>query len=411
MARLSELIAPSFYEAHRDVEECKYTHYWFKGGRGSCKSSFISIEIILGVMRDKNANAIVLRKVQNSIRDSVLEQILWAIEALDAEALWEKKLSPPYCLILKETGQKIIFKGCDDPGKIKSTKFNHGYAKYIWFEEADEFDSVEEIRNINQSLMRGGEKFCVFYSYNPPQSISNWINREALKKRKGKKVYYSNYKDVPIKWLGEQFFIEAEHLKNTNRLSYEHEYMGKATGTGGEVFSNVTLRRITDEEIKNFDRIARGLDWGYATDPLHYTVNHYDKTRKRLYIFFEIHKAGLSNVKASELIKQENKENNVIICDSAEPKSIAELNYFGINAIAAKKGPGSVEYGIKWLQNMEEIIIDPDRCPFTAREFSEYELDKDKEGGFRAYFPDRNNHSIDAVRYSRQFDMSMVKVR
>ena len=121
--------------------------------------------------------------------------------------------------------------------------------------------------------------------------------------------------------------------------------MGKATGTGGEVFSNIILRKITDEEIGNFDRIARGLDWGYATDPLHYTVNHYDKTRKRLYIFFEIHKAGLSNIKASELIKQENKENNVIICDSAEPKSIAELNYFGINAIAAKKGPGSVEYG------------------------------------------------------------------
>lgn len=411
MAKLSELIAPSFYDAHRDIEKEKYTHFWFKGGRGSCKSSFISLEIILGVMKDRRANAIVIRKVQNSIRDSVLEQILWAIDALEADELWEKKMSPPYCLVLKSTGQKIIFKGCDDPTKIKSTKFNKGYAKFIWFEEADEFSSMEEIRNINQSLMRGGERFCVFYSYNPPMSIKNWINQEALKKRKDKKTYSSTYKTVPVKWLGEQFFIEAEHLKKSDKKAYEHEYLGKVTGTGGEVFTNVEIRKISDSEKNEFDRVSRGLDWGYAVDPLHYTVNHYDKTRRRLYIFYEIHVTGMSNIDAVNLIKKENKRNDVVICDSAEPKSIAELNYFGINATGAKKGAGSVEYGIKWLQNLEKIIIDPDRCPYTAKEFLEYELDRDNEGGFRAYFPDRNNHSIDAVRYSRQFDMSMVKVR
>ena len=183
------------------------------------------------------------------------------------------------------------------------------------------------------------------------------------------------------------------------------------TGTGGEVFTNVEIRKISDSEKNEFDRVSRGLDWGYAADPLHYTVNHYDKTRRRLYIFYEIHVTGMSNIDAVNLIKKENKRNDVVICDSAEPKSIAELNYFGINATGAKKGAGSVEYGIKWLQNLEKIIIDPDRCPYTAKEFLEYELDRDNEGGFRSYFPDRNNHSIDAVRYSRQFDMSMVKVR
>ncbi len=411
MIKLSELIAPSFYAAHRDIESEKYTHYWFKGGRGSCKSSFISIEIVLGIMKDKNANAIVLRKVQSCIRDSVLEQMIWAIDAIDANDMWEKKISPPFCLIFKNTGQRIIFKGCDDPGKIKSTKFNNGYAKYIWYEEASEFDSIEEIRSINQSLMRGGEKFCVFYSYNPPQSIRCWINQETMKKRKDKKVYYSTYKTVPDGWLGEQFIIEAEHLKKTDRQAYEHEYMGKAIGTGGEVFRNIIIRKITTEEINNFDKIARGLDWGYASDPLHYSVNYYDSTRRRLFIFYEIHITGLSNLKAAEMIKTENTENGVVICDSSEPKSIAELNYFGVNAIGARKGAGSVEYGVKWLQNMEEIIIDPDRCPFTAKEFLEYELEKDKVGGFKGYFPDKNNHSIDAVRYSREFDMNMVKVR
>ena len=111
------------------------------------------------------------------------------------------------------------------------------------------------------------------------------------------------------------------------------------------------------------------------------------------------------------MIKKENKRNGTVICDSAEPKSIAELNYFGINAIGAKKGPGSIEYGIKWLQNMEKIVIDPERCPYTAKEFTEYELERDNGGNLRAHFPDKNNHAIDAVRYSRQFDMSMVKVR
>ncbi|MCJ7856447.1 PBSX family phage terminase large subunit [Lachnospiraceae bacterium NSJ-143] len=411
MPRLSELIAPSFYEAHRDIDEGRYTHYWFKGGRGSCKSSFISIEIILGIMRDKNANAIVLRKVHNSIRDSVFEQMLWAVEAVGADSLWEKKLSAPYTLVLKNTGQKVIFKGCDDPGKIKSTKFKKGYAKYIWFEEADEFSSMEEIRNINQSLLRGGERFCVFYSYNPPQSTANWINRESVKRREGKKTYSSTYKTVPTNWLGEQFFIEADYLRRTDKRAYEHEYLGKATGTGAEVFQNIELREITDEEINCFDKISRGLDWGYATDPLHYTVNYYDKTRRKLYIFYEIHMTGLSNIKAGEMIKKENKRNGTVICDSAEPKSIAELNYFGINAIGAKKGPGSIEYGIKWLQNMEKIVIDPERCPYTAKEFTEYELERDNGGNLRAHFPDKNNHAIDAVRYSRQFDMSMVKVR
>jgi len=411
MKKLSEIIAPSFFEAHRDIQENKYTHYFFKGGRGSGKSSFISIEIVLGIMKDKNANAVVMRKVQTSIRDSVLEQMIWAVNMLDAESLWDIKVSPPFMMVFKETGQKIVFKGCDDPSKIKSVKFNKGYVKYVWFEEADEFESLKEIRNINQSLLRGGKRFCVFYSYNPPESNKCWINIEVQKRQKGKKVYSSTYKTVPKEWLGEQFFIEAEHLKNTDRIAYEHEYLGKVTGSGGEVFRNIEIRKISNEEIKNFDRVSRGLDWGYAADPLHYTVNHYDKTRGRLYIFFEVQKQGLSNLAAAEIIKSENIKNGIVICDSAEPKSIAEMNYFGINAVGAKKGPGSVEYGIKWLQNLEKIVIDGERCPKTAKEFMEYELEKDSNGGFKAYFPDRNNHAIDAVRYSRQFDMSMVKVR
>lgn len=160
-----------------------------------------------------------------------------------------------------------------------------------------------------------------------------------------------------------------------------------------------------------FDRIARGIDWGYASDPFTYTVNHYDRKRRRLYIFYEIYKVGLSNKKAYELIKQENKNNKIVVCDSAEPKSIAEMNSYGLRVIGAKKGPDSVEYGIKWLQDLEEIVIDPVRCPNTTREFNGYELEKDKYGEFKADFPDKNNHTIDAVRYSRESDMRSIKIR
>lgn len=259
--------------------------------------------------------------------------------------------------------------------------------------------------------MRGGESFCVFYSYNPPKSQRNWVNTEVLLPQETRVVHHSTYLTVPKKWLGVQFFLDAEHLEKTKPDNYRHEYLGEVTGTGGAVFTNLVIRPIVDEEIERFDNISRGLDWGYASDPLHYTVNHYDSTRRRLYIFYEIQLKSLSNRRAAEMIKAENKNNGLITCDSAEPKSIAEISDYGLRVIGARKGPDSVEYGIKWLQDLEEIIIDPVRCPHTAQEFNEYELESDGNDGFKAKFPDKNNHSIDAVRYSRESDMKNVRVR
>lgn len=410
MRRLKDIIGPDFYGAHWDIKKGRYTHYWFKGGRGSGKSSFISAELILGIMKDPEANGAVLRKVGFNIKNSVFSQLLWAIEALGASELWEKRVSVPE-LIYKPTGQRVIFIGGDNPKKIKSTKFSQGYCKYIWYEELDEFNGMGEIRNINQSLMRGGDRFFVFYSYNPPKSRRSWVNEEAQKEMPGKAVYHSTYLAVPKKWLGERFFIEAEELKRTRPDFYRHEYLGQVIGSGGEVFNNIELREISGEEISRFDRISRGLDWGFAVDPLHYTVNHYDSRRRKLYIFYEIHAAGLSNRRAAELIKEENKSGGVVICDSAEPKSVAELNEFGVRAIGAAKGPDSVEYGIKWLQGLSGIVIDPRRCPKTAKEFCGYEFMRDKSGEFTSRLPDKDNHSIDAVRYSREFEMRSAKVR
>ena len=177
------------------------------------------------------------------------------------------------------------------------------------------------------------------------------------------------------------------------------------------MFKNVTLHRITDDAIKRFDRIRRGLDWGYAVDPLAYIVCHYDKTRRRLHIFHELYKAEMSNRAAARLIRAENTLNQEIIADSAEPKSIAEMYEYGLRVIGARKGPDSVKHGIDWMRDLEEIIIDDQRCPNAAREFLGYELDRDKNGNFKASYPDRDNHTIDAVRYATQDDQINVQVR
>ncbi|WP_317853936.1 PBSX family phage terminase large subunit [Chakrabartyella piscis] len=408
--RLKNLVAPTFYSIHRDIRGDKHTHYWLKGGRGSGKSSFVAIEMILGMMEDENANGVALRKVAAYLKDSVMEQLWWAICQLGVSEYWERKVSVPE-LVYRKTGQKIIFRGADNPRKIKSSKFQKGYAKFIWYEEVDEFSGMEEIRTINQSLMRGGETFVAFYSYNPPKSLRNWVNQEVLFPREDALVHHSTYLDMPKSWLGEPFFAEAEHTKETKPLSYQHEYLGEAVGGGGQIFDNIQVREITETERKQFDRIARGLDWGYAVDPLHYTVNHYDKTRRKLYIFYEIHKRGMSNRLLAQEILEENPRGLNVVCDSAEPKSIAEICEYGISAIGAKKGADSVGFGMRWLCDLEEIIIDPISCPQTVLEFTGYEYEADGQGGFKSFYPDKNNHSIDAVRYSRELDMRHVQVK
>lgn len=242
--------------------------------------------------------------------------------------------------------------------------------------------------------------------------IASWVNAEALVVRDDRLVHSSTYLDVPREWLGEQFFIEAETLKATNELAWRNEYLGEATGTGGAVFTNINLREITDEEISHFDNISDGIDFGYAVDPACYGQNHLDSTRRKLYIFNEIYKVGMSNTELWEKINKVKIGHSIIIADSEEPKSIDELNSLGkIRVVGAKRGPDSIKFGIRWLQNLNEIIIDPIRCPNTAREFSLYEYEKDKYGNFKSTYPDCNNHSIDQVRYSRERDMNFRKMQ
>lgn len=353
------------------------------------------------------SNAVVLRKVGDKLQDSVYAQLLWAIDILGVSEYWQAKIQP-LKLIYKPSGQEILFRSSNNQEeyrKLKSIKAKKGFFKYIWYEEVDEFYGMHEIRNINQSILRGGDGFKAFYSYNPPKTVNSWVNKEILD-TEGKYIHNSTYLDVPKEWLGEQFFEEAERLKKKDELSYRNEYLGEVTGTGGLIFNNITCREIPKDEIEIFDNIKAGIDWGFATDPAVYTENHFDIKHRKLYIFKEIYKTGMQNRVFIDMIKNIMITERILITgDSSEPKSIAEAKSNGLRIEGAVKGPDSVEYGIKWLQDLEEIIIDPIRCPNTYKEFSTYEYEKDKNGEFKASYPDKNNHVIDATRYSRENDM------
>lgn len=396
--KLSDKMAPSFFSVHQDVKRHDHTHYVLAGGRGSTKSSYVSLEILLLLMQNPKCHAVVLRKVGNTLRNSVYTQMEWALDALRISDKWKMTISPME-IIRKATGQKILFFGVDDKAKIKSIKLPFGYVGVVWYEELDQFAGMEEIRNLNQSLMRGGSKFWCFSSYNPPKSANNWVNEEMLLDEQDRLVHRSDYLSVNPDWLGPQFIYEADKLKAKNETAYRHEYLGEITGTGGAVFENVAERQITDEEIQQFDRRRYGLDFGFAVDPLAFTAMHYDAKREILYIFDEIYQPKLTNRQAAVKIKKKITETALIRADSAEPKSIKELNELGLRAIAAKKGPDSVEFGIRWLQGLSAIVIDKKRCPNTYKEFVTYEYETTRDGQYISAYPDKNNHAIDAVRY------------
>lgn len=396
--RLSEKIGPAFYDIAHDVFCHGHTHYDFSGGRGSLKSSTVSIIVPLLLVGNPGTHALVLRKVANTIRDSVYAQYIWAIGELGMAAYWEAKVSPME-LIYKPTGQKIMFRGADDPMKIKSIKVPFGYIAVTHFEEKDQFAGRAEIRTILQSTMRGGSVFWNFESYNPPISRDNWANKDSLEERADRLCHKSTYLQAPPEWLGEQFLAEAEHLKETDERAYQHEYLGIPVGTGGNVFENLELREITDEEMSHFDQIYQGVDYGWFPDPFAFIRLYYDRARETIYLMDEIYQNKLTNEASGNIIIQRGYKDAYITCDSAEPKSVADYRAMGLPAKAAVKGPGSVDYGMKWLQR-RKIVIDRRRTPNAYNEFVNYEYERNKDGDIISGYPDANNHLIDATRYA-----------
>lgn len=397
--RLSDLISPAFAESHRAVKSGDINELVEKGGRGGAKSSYISIEVVMLLLKNPDCHAVVMRKVANTLRSSVFAQVCWAISALGLSDRFKCTVSPMEC-IYRKTGQKIMFFGMDDPGKLKSIKVPFGYIGIGWFEELDQFDGPEQVRNVEQSLFRGGAFSFCFKSFNPPAMARNWANRYVLESKPGKMVHHSTYLTTPVAWLGPRFLADAEHLQATNETAYRHEYLGEVVGCGTAIFENLDIRAITNIEIQQFDRITSGVDWGWYPDPWAFNRMHYDSGRRTLYVFDELTRRRTNNQDTAALIKDRIPADELIIADSAEEKSVADYRAHGLRCRSADKGPWSVNYSTKWLQSLSSIVIDPARCPDTVKEFTEYEYERDtKTGEVLEGYPDLNNHHIDAVRY------------
>ena len=395
---IAKYTGKAFDDVFYDIIEHRHTHYWLKGGRGSLKSSFISVVIPALLMLNPECHAVVFRKVERDIKRSVFPQIQWGIETLGLADRF-RAIRSPHEITYKPTGQKIYFFGVDDPTKAKSIKPPFGYIGIVWFEELDQFAGMEELRSLNQSLLRGGSRYWVFSSFNPPKSQNNWVNEEQIAEDADRLVCHTTYLDAPRGWLGEQFILEAEKLKAKNETAYRHEYLGEVTGTDGAVFENVEDLRMSDAMIAEFDRIYDGLDFGFSLDPLAYVKLHYDAKKEEIYIFDEIYQLGLRNFQAAQLIEPK-LEGRRLAADAAEPKSIADFRSYGIHAYPAKKGKDSVDFGMKWLQDRAKIYIDKRRAPNAYREFVSYEYQRNREGQFVSAYPDADNHAIDAVRYA-----------
>ncbi len=360
---------PAFINIYRSILNREYSEYWLEGGRGSIKSTFANEVLIDLLENNPKTCAIIIRRYTNTLRDSVYAQTEWTIAQFSEtfERLTEAydfKVSPMEVTKIS-TGQKIYYRGTDDPSKIKSIKPPKDmYIGVILYEEFDQIQGMNAVRKINQSIIRGGEDFIQLYVYNTPASRQHFVNKEKRIPKKNRLVYLTDYRSAPKEWLGQAFIDEAEYVKETAPKIYENEYLGLETGDGSNVFENLELREITDEEIAQFDRLYKGIDWGWYPDPFAYNNMHFDSARRTLYIFDELRCNKTSNENTWKMLQKKGVTNSdLITADSAENKSIGDYKTYGAFIKGAEKGPGSVEYSMKWLASLNKIVIDPARCP------------------------------------------------
>ena len=392
----ARVLGKAFVDINRQIKP--NIEYVFEGGRGGLKSSFVAFKIIELIKNNPQMHACITRQVAGTLKDSVYANMKWAINELGLMEEFECKVSPLEIKYIK-TGQTIYFRGLDDETKLKSIKPEFGYIGILWKEEKDQMKGDAQERSVNQSVLRGGDESYDFSSYNPPKSKSNWVNRIKLVPNPKRVIHHSSYLEAPAEWLGQKFIDDAEHLKEINPEAYEHEYLGIPNGDGGNVFEYLEIRDITDEEISHMDRIFAGVDYGWYPDAFCYLRTYYDSAREKIYLIDELYVNKWSNSKTADWIKKKGYDDYTMICDSAEPKSVNDFRDAGLPARGAIKGPGSIEYGFKFLQT-KTLVIDPKRTPNAYKEITEYEYDRDKEGNVISGYPDGNDHAISALRYA-----------
>lgn len=424
---MSANISPVFCDVSRAIDSGRVNRVMLKGGRGSTKSSYGYQKCLDIFLHRPHAQWICGRRYANTLRRSCFANVLWSIAkrgmtvGKPGEGCDFDKTVSPMEITYNKTGQKIIFSGLDEPEKLKSITFEDPDAKIeiLLLEEYNQLSGPEDARNVRQSVFRS-DYSLEFDIYNPEPDAEQWTNKEARIEEPGKLVHHSTYLDVPAEFIGKRFIEQAEVLKEINPTAYANEYMGEETGLTGTVFNNVVAQSITYEDTLAMKWIRCGMDWGFQSDPWVWLRIGYDRKTRTLYILDEIFNtktlddANIEEVKRHLIERDEtgkplytnegkpvynrNKPQNEIRADAASPKDIATWRHGGMAIMGASKRV-PVADGIKWLTKRKAIVIDRERCPLAYQEFSRYRALEDDEGNFKGY-PDKDNHTIDAVRYA-----------
>lgn len=382
-----------------------YSEFWkfkgrylvCKGSRSSKKSVTTALRLTNNIMRYPLSNAVVVRKTFRTLKDSCFAQIKWAVKRQNCEHLWEFKESPLEATFVP-TGQKIYFRGLDDPLKITSITVDTGYLCWMWIEEAYEITKEKDFDMIDESIRGSVPDYLwkqIILTFNP------WNEHHWLKKR------FFDVKDPEIlamttNYMVNEFIDEAdlklfERMKVNNPRRYQVAGLGNWGIVEGLIYENWEEKEFTLDQIRN-TRTVCGLDFGYTNDPSAFFVGFLDQKEKKLYVWDEMYQKGLSNKEISENIVKMGYRKEYIVCDSAEPKSIDELRFLGLRTTGAKKGRDSIANGIQWIQDLK-IIIHP-RCVNFITEISNYTWDEDRFGNKINVPIDDFNHLMDAMRYA-----------
>lgn len=404
LRRLRENMAACFAPVLDAVRSGKYSKVLLDGGRGSTKSSAVSLMIVSELEQDERACALVLRKVGNTLRGSVYEQIGWAIDTLGVGDHWESTVSPMEFTNTR-TNQKILFRGLDEPRKIKSIKLGRRkYFRIVWFEELDEYDGEGEIDNVLDSALRGGPDGVMIGTFNPPKSANNWCNKLKNNPPESMFTHHSDYTMVPPEWLGPVFLRRAEEMKARNERAYRHTYKGECTGDGGAVFKNLRIKPISAADRQRFElRPDIGMDFGYI-DPNAIVKSFYEAGELRtLYIYEEFYQSELVTRQIAAGCRKIARNGELIYADNAAKQTVIDLRVeYGINITGVTKGPNSRQTGYDWMRDLDQIVIDPITCPNAAREFAAYEYARAKDGTPQDRYPDGDDHTIDATAYGNR---------
>ena len=382
-----------------------------KGSRASKKSKTTALWYIVNMMQYPEANTLVVRKTFRTLKDSCFTELKWAVHRLKVDAWWEFKESPLEATY-KPTGQKIYFRGLDDPLKVTSITVDVGVLCWAWLEEAYEVMKEDDFNILDESI-RGEVPDGLFKQWTI--TFNPWNERHWLKKR-----FFDNPDDDTLamttnyqcnEWLDAADIRVFEEMKKRNPRRFAVAGLGGWGICEGVVYENWREEAFDIEQIRGLASVssAFGLDFGYTNDPSALFCGLLDSENKRLYVFDELYEKGLSNQKIAEKVQSMGYGKERITGDSSEPKSIDELRRLGLRIKGAQKGKDSVRNGIQRIQNLE-IIIHP-RCVNFITEISNYTWDTDRFGTKLNEPIDDFNHLMDAMRYALEDVLILGRAR